>query len=268
MQHFMEFIAQYMGGSYGWSIVVIVIIVRIILLPVMMNQMEKSTLMQERMAMVQPQMRALQERQKKAKTQEEQAAIAQEMMSFYKDNNISMTGGIGCLPLLIQLPIFTALYNAIRYSPELSSSTFMGIPLGKPSIILAVLSFLAYLVQSWVSMLGVAEEQKKQMRTMMLMSPIMIGGICLTSSAGLGVYFFIGGLFAILQTLLINAYRPRLRKQIKLEMANKPKKPAKPIVEAKPVAEKPTATIEALKQTKPSENQQPRNAGKQQHHKS
>lgn len=113
-----------------------------------------------------------------------------------------------------------------------------------------------------------AEEQKKQMRTMMLMSPIMIGGICLTSSAGLGVYFFIGGLFAILQTLLINAYRPRLRKQIKLEMANKPKKPAKPIVEAKPVAEKPTATIEALKQTKPSENQQPRNAGKQQHHKS
>ena len=268
MQHFMEFIAQYMGGSYGWSIVVIVIIVRMILLPVMMSQMKKSTLMQERMAMVQPQMRALQARQKKAKTQEEQAAIAQEMMSFYKDNNISMTGGIGCLPLLIQLPIFTALYNAIRYSPELSSATFMGIPLGKPSIILAVLSFLAYLVQSWVSMLGVAEEQKKQMRAMLLMSPIMIGGICLTSSAGLGVYFFIGGLFAILQTILINAYRPRLRKQIKLEMANKPKKPAKPIIETKPVTEeKPTAAIEALKQTKPSQNRRPRNAGKQ-HHKS
>ena len=43
MQHLMEFIAQHMGGSYGWSIVVIVIIVRLILLPSMMSQMKKST---------------------------------------------------------------------------------------------------------------------------------------------------------------------------------------------------------------------------------
>ncbi|MCP6717804.1 YidC/Oxa1 family membrane protein insertase, partial [Klebsiella pneumoniae] len=76
--------------------------------------MKKSTMMQERMAMLQPQMRALQERQKQAKTPEEQAAASQAMMSFYKDNNVSLTGGIGCLPLLIQLPVFSALYFAIR----------------------------------------------------------------------------------------------------------------------------------------------------------
>ena len=75
MQSFMEFIAQHTGGSYGWAIVVIVIIVRLILLPLMMSQMKKSTLRQERMAMVQPQLRALQERKKKAKTPEEQAAL-------------------------------------------------------------------------------------------------------------------------------------------------------------------------------------------------
>lgn len=259
MQHLMEFIAQHMGGSYGWSIVVIVIIVRLILLPSMMSQMKKSTLMQERMAMVQPQMRALQEKQKQAKTPEEQAAIGQEMMAFYRDNNISMVGGIGCLPLLIQLPIFTALYNAIRYSPELSVATFMGIPLGKPSFLLAALSFVAYLVQAWLSMVGVTPEQKKQMRMMLFLNPVMIGGISLSSSAGLGVYFFIGGLFAILQTLMINAYRPQWRKQIKKELANRPQpKPTK--VAAQPTTTKPTAAINALKNTTPT---QPRNAGKQ-----
>ena len=43
------------------------------------------------------------------------------MMSLYKDNGISMTGGMGCLPTLIQFPIFAALYAAIQYSPALAS---------------------------------------------------------------------------------------------------------------------------------------------------
>ena len=113
MQHLMTWLAQHMGNNYGWAIVVIVVIVRLILLPVMMSQMKKSTLMQEKMAMVQPQLRELQQRQKDAKTPQEQAAVSQQMMQLYRDNNISMTGGIGCLPLLIQLPIFAALYAAI-----------------------------------------------------------------------------------------------------------------------------------------------------------
>ncbi|KLD57740.1 hypothetical protein WP50_31510 [Lactiplantibacillus plantarum] len=85
-----------------------------------------------------------------------------------------MTGGIGCLPLLIQLPIFSALYYAIRYSPELSKATFMGISLGKSSLILAILAFLSYLAQGYLSMIGLPEEQKKTMRLMLIMSPVMI----------------------------------------------------------------------------------------------
>lgn len=222
MQHLMEWLAHHLGNNYGWAIIVIVIIVRTILLPLMMSQMKKSTLMQERMQMIQPQMRAIQAELKAAKTPEEQAAANQKMMQLYRDNNISMTGGIGCLPLLIQLPVFTGLYDAVRYSPELSHATFMGIQLGKPSMLLAILSLLAYLFQSWLSLAGVSESQRRQMRAMMIFSPLMIFFICLSSSAGLGLYFFIGGIFAILQTWLINAYRPRLRKQIKEEAKNRP----------------------------------------------
>ncbi len=257
MQHLMEWFAGIFGNSYGWAIVALVIIVRLILLPLMMSQMKKSTMMQERMSMLQPQMRALQERQKQAKTPEEQAAASQAMMSFYRDNNVSITGGIGCLPLLIQLPIFSALYFAIRYSPDLANAVFFGIHLGQRSTVLALLAFAAYLVQGWLSMLGVPEEQKKQMRMALLMSPVMILFISWQASAGLGLYFFIGGLFAILQTILVNAYRPRIRKQIHEEMKNKP---VKPIVDV-PASSSPASSNPA----KPKNRN--RNAGKQHYQK-
>jgi len=173
-QHVMDWLAQIFGGSYGWAIIVLTVIVRMVLLPIMVKQMRGATVQQEKMSMVRPQMVEIQKRQKAAQSKEEQAAISQEMMALYRNNGISMTGGIGCLPLLIQMPIFAALYAAIRYSPELSKAVFMNIPLGKASWILALLSFLSYLLQGYLSMLGMPDDQKKQMRYTLLMSPVMI----------------------------------------------------------------------------------------------
>lgn len=276
MQHLMEWLAHHLGNNYGWAIIAIVVIVRLILLPVMMSQMKRSTMMQEKMAMVQPQIRSLQAQLKQAKTPEEQAAVNRAMMRLYRDNNISMTGGIGCLPLLIQLPIFTGLYDAIRYSPDLFNASFMGIHLGQPSIVLAILSFVAYLAQSWLSLVGLPDSQKKQMRAMMIFSPLMIFFICMSSSAGLGLYFFIGGIFAILQTWLINAYRPRLKKQIQAEAKQHP---VKSVVVAQPkqenAQEKYSANVAQLKgnANRPQRNEgkqrnagKQRNVGKQHHH--
>lgn len=222
MQHLMEWMADHMGHSYGMAIIVLVIIVRLILMPVMFSQMKKSTEMQERMSKLQPALKELQERQKNATTPEEQAAVGQQMMELYRNNNVNMFGGVGCLPLLIQLPVFSALYMAIQYFPEMAHSTFLGIPLGKPSLLLAILSFLIYLVQAALAMVGVPKEQKRQMGATMLMSPVMTFIIAISSSAGLGLYFFIGGIFATLQTLMVNAYRPRIRKRIEEEMKKNP----------------------------------------------
>ncbi|MDM8266522.1 membrane protein insertase YidC [Limosilactobacillus pontis] len=272
MQHLMEWLAGYMGNNYGWAIIVIVVIVRTILLPVMFSQMKKSTVTQEKMAQIQPMIKELSAKQRAAKTPEEQAAVSQQMMALYRDNNISLTGGIGCLPLLIQLPVFAALYAAIRYSPDLYHATFFGIALGKPSILFAILSFIAYAVQSYLGLVGVPEEQKKQMKMAIWMSPFMTFFISLTSSAGLGLYFFIGGLFAILQTLMVNAYRPRIRKQIAEEAKKHPVKiPAAPATPSSASSDTADA-IDQLKNPDPAKkmalrNRQ-RNAGKQQHHKS
>ncbi|MCZ2118706.1 membrane protein insertase YidC [Levilactobacillus brevis] len=256
-QHVMDWLAHIFGGSYGWAIIILTVIVRMVLLPIMVRQMRSATVQQEKISMIRPQMTALQKQQKAAKTPEEQQAASQAMMALYRNNGISMTGGIGCLPLLIQMPIFAALYAAIRYSPELSNTVFLGIPLGKSSWILALLSFLSYLLQGYLSMLGMPEDQKKQMRMTLLLSPVMILFFTMSSPAGLGLYFFVGGLFACLQTLIINFYRPRIRREIKEKMKDQPAPEVAPVV-------KPTPTATTSKPV--SQKNRNRNAGKQQRH--
>ncbi|MCT3300196.1 membrane protein insertase YidC [Lactiplantibacillus pentosus] len=263
-QTVMEWLSQLFGNNYGWAIIGLTVIVRLVLLPMMINQQRKSTYQQEKMSAVRPQMTKIQERQKAAKTQEEKAAISNELMQLYRDNGISMTGGIGCLPLLIQLPIFSALYYAIRYSPELSKATFMGISLGKSSLILAILAFLSYLAQGYLSMIGLPEEQKKTMRLMLIMSPVMILFVSMSAPAGLGLYFFVGGLFACLQTLIINFFRPRIRREVEAELKKHPIKTPTPAA-SQP---KPVKATESQPTNRPRNNNggRGRNAGKQQRH--
>jgi YidC/Oxa1 family membrane protein insertase len=261
MMHLMEWFAKLFNGNYGWALVAIVVIVRLILLPLMIDQMKKSTLGQERLSMIQPQMREIQRKMKAAKTQEEQAAISAQMMQLYRDNNISLTGGIGILPLLIQIPVFTGLYDAIRYSPDLAKATFFGVALGKPSMIVAILAFVVYLAQSWLMMMGTPKAQRKQMGFAMMLSPIMILFISISASAGLGFYFLIGGIFAIIQTIFINAYRPRLKERVKKEAAAHPVK--------KVGASQPTVHQQNVDQLKNDEHHpdlRQLNAGKQRHH--
>ncbi|USS87582.1 membrane protein insertase YidC [Fructilactobacillus hinvesii] len=263
-QHVMDWLAQYVGG-YGWSLIVITVVVRLLLLPLMVSQVKKSTVQQEKMALVKPQLTKLQQLMKNAKTQQEQMEINQQMMRLYKDNNISMTGGIGCLPLLIQLPVFAALYAAIRYSPELSHTVFMGIQLGQRSLLLAILSLVVYGIQGYLSVLGMPKDQRKQMGFMMLISPIMIFFVTMSSPAGLGIYFFIGGVFAILQQLIVNAYRPKIVAQVTAEAKKNPPKVVVPdeIVKAEDQIE----TEEKEAPTNPKQpKHHPRNQNKQRHH--
>ena len=232
-QHVMDWLAHIFGGSYGWAMIILTVIVRMVLLPIMVRQMRSATVQQEKISMIRPQMTALQKQQKAAKTPEEQQAASQAMMALYRNNGISMTGGIGCLPLLIQMPIFAALYAAIRYSPELSNTVFLGIPLGKSSWILALLSFLSYLLTRILVHVGMPEDQRR-MRMTLLLSPVMILFFTMSSPAGLGLYFFVGGLFACLQTLIINFYRPRIRREIKEKMKDQPAPPVSSHLSSKP----------------------------------
>lgn len=259
-QHVLVWLSQILGNSLGWAIIVITFIVRLVLMPIMIKQSKNATVQQEKIAHIKPLMEDITKRQKEATSDAERMAINQEMMQLYRDNNISMTGGIGCLPLLIQMPIFAALYAAIQYSPELSRSYFYGINLGQRSFTLVALSFVVYALQGWLSTLGVPEAQRAQMRQMMIISPLMITFMTYISPAGLGLYFFVGGIFACIQTLIINYMRPRIRKEVLAELKKNPvKQPKKVGTEAK------ETTIESSPTSATSKKK--RNAGKQNRHK-
>ncbi len=259
-QHVLVWLSQILGNSLGWAIIVITFIVRLVLMPIMIKQSKNATVQQEKIAHIKPLMEDITKRQKEATSDAERMAINQEMMQLYRDNNISMTGGIGCLPLLIQMPIFAALYAAIQYSPELSRSYFYGINLGQRSFTLVALSFVVYALQGWLSTLGVPEAQRAQMRQMMIISPLMITFMTYISPAGLGLYFFVGGIFACIQTFIINYMLPRIRKEVLAELKKNPvKQPKKVVTEAK------ETTIESSPTSATSKKK--RNAGKQNRHK-
>ncbi|WP_125981394.1 membrane protein insertase YidC [Loigolactobacillus iwatensis] len=266
MQHLITWIAKLFGNppNYGWAILIITLVVRLILLPLMLSQSKKSTRQQQKMAAIKPQMDDIQKRQKAAQTNEERTAISQEMMTLYKDNGVSMTGGIGCLPLLIQLPVFSALYMAIQYDPVLFKSTFMGISLGQTNLVITILATLTYVIQGYISLIGLPESQKQQMKTMMLMSPAMTFFISLASPAGLGLYFLAGGLLAILQTVITNFYyMPKIKAEVAEELKkNPPKQVVKPVEETAKPAAKPKK-VAAKSNT--NSNQKNRNSGKQHH---
>ena len=256
-------LAEFLSGNYGLAIIVITIVVRLAIMPMNVNQIKKSMVQQEKMKYIKPELEDIKFRQQNAQTPEEKAAVSQEMMALYKENNISMTGGVGCLPILIQMPIFTAMYQAVHLTPQIAQSTFLGINLGDKSPLLAILAGVAYLAQGYVSTIGMPEETKSQMKTMMLMNPIMILMFSWSSPAGLALYWLAGGIFAAAQTLLQNRMiKPKVQQQVEEEMNNRPIK--KNIKVAKPSASpanqaKPVNAISATKENK----QTGRNAGKQ-----
>ncbi|AVH74563.1 membrane protein insertase YidC [Weissella koreensis] len=217
------------SNAIGWSILVLTFIVRLVLLPMQLHQSRNMTIQQEKMRLLQPQLTRVQEAQKNAKTPDEQARATQAMMHIYRENNVSMLGGMNFSTLVIQWPIFSGLYAAINPSiihgwkgmdwalnqaAEIKSATFFGIHLAQPSIGLAIATGLIYLIQSYLSTLGIAPEQKKQMRTMMFMMPIMMFMMTFFTNAGIGLYFMGGAVIMVLQTLMINLWRPRLRRHV------------------------------------------------------
>ena len=142
-------------------------------------------------------------------------------MELYKLNNVSLMGGIGsgCLPILITLPIWSGLYNAILLSNEISSSDFMGINLGAQFLPIALATMVAYYIQSVVSQMGMDEETKKQSRSMNYILPVMMFMMTFQSPAGVGIYFFISALIQILQSWIQNTYiRPKIKAQIDEEL--------------------------------------------------
>ena len=256
-----KFFAKDLGLGFGIGIIIVTLIVRLIILPLGLYQSWKATYQSEKMNYLKPILGPIQERMKNASTQEEKLLAQQELMAAQRENGVSMFGGVGCLPLLIQMPFFSALFFAAQHTKGVAESSFLGIALGKPSLLLTAIVAILYYIQSMLSLHGIEDEsQKESMRKASLMSPIMIGVFSLISSAGVTLYWVVGGVIQIIQQFVINyLIRPNLRKRVAEEYKNNPPKATSHRVK-KDVT--PTATTQI--QHKPKNN---RNAGKQRNRK-
>ncbi|MFC6279601.1 membrane protein insertase YidC [Streptococcus moroccensis] len=263
MGQLITYFAKDQGFGYGIGIILTTLIVRAIIFPLGLYQAWKASSQAVRREHLKPILDPIQERLKNAKDQQEQLLIQQEMMAVQKENGLSMLGGMGCLPLLIQMPFFTAIFYAARYTPGVSEATFLGMDLGSPSIVLTVIVGLLYFLQSYLSMLAVDPDQRAQMKSMMYMSPLMIVFFSFTSPAGVTLYWLVGGIIQIVQQLIVNyIVRPYHKRKIAEEFEKNPPKARPSTASSYKKDVTPASNNQAVLPNKPK-NTQKRNAGKQ-----
>lgn len=206
----MEFMLEFLGnnifsGSYGLAIIAITVLIRLILMPIMLKNYRQQQTMKTKMDAFKPELEEVQKKMKEAKTKEEQMQYQQEMVGLYKKHGINPMN-MGCLPMLIQMPIIMGLYFAILYSVDVKTHQFLWFSLGSPDIIMTIIAGLVYLVQARVSLWTVPEQQKAQMKMFIYISPIMIVFISMSSMAALPLYWSVSGALLIFQTYIGRKY--------------------------------------------------------------
>lgn len=253
-----DYFANHLGLGFGIAIILMTIVVRLIILPLGLYQSRKAAYQSERMAYLKPILDPIQKRmQDPNATQEQKMAAQAEYFAVQRENGVSMFGGIGCLPILIQMPFFSAMFFAAQYTKGIAESSFLWMKeLGKPDFILLLVIVGLYFIQSWLSVQAVPEEQRQQMKSTMYIMPIMMAVMSFSLPASVGLYWVVGGFFSIFQQLITTyLIKPRLRKQVAEEFEKNPPKASKTTARKDVTPAQPSAAI--------TTNKTRRNAGKQ-----
>jgi YidC/Oxa1 family membrane protein insertase len=191
-----------LGLSYALAIIAITVIVKLLFWPLT----QASTRSMKRMQALQPQMKALQEKYK-----EDPAKMNRKLMEFMKENKVSPLGG--CLPLLLQIPVFIGFFQMVRTAIELRGASFLwACDLSRPDTIFVIpginlnvnpLPLLMGLTMFWQARLtppapGMDPMQQKLMKYF----PLIFLFILYDYSAGLTLYWTVQNLLSIAQTKL------------------------------------------------------------------
>lgn len=187
-------------GSLGLGIILFTIFTRIALLPLTIKQLQSSKKMQE----LQPIIQEL--RRKHGKDQQK---FTQEMTKVYREHKANPVGG--CLPLIVQLPIFIGVYQAVQNlaTDPIAASSFLWLPslaAKDPYYILPVLSIALQLLTSLMAMPKIQDPQQKIMTQTMLLMPIFFGYIAFTFNSGAVLYWVMGSLLAVLQQYFVTGW--------------------------------------------------------------
>jgi YidC/Oxa1 family membrane protein insertase len=199
----MNTLHQVFGLPYGWVIIAITVIIKVVFWPLT----QASTRSAKRMQMLQPQIKAMQEKYK-----DDPVKSQRKMMEFWKEHKINPMSG--CLPTLIQMPVFFGFFFMIRSAIELRGAPFLWVgDLSSPDTLFIIpgltfpfnlLPLIMGATMLWQAHLtppspGMDPAQAKMMRYM----PLMFLVFLYNYSAGLTLYWTVQNLLSIVQTKLI-----------------------------------------------------------------
>ncbi|GHN30229.1 YidC/Oxa1 family membrane protein insertase [Lactobacillus delbrueckii] len=214
LSQFVLWIAKVCGGSYGWAIIIFTVIIRVILLPLNAVQINSTRKMQE----IQPELKALQEKYS-SKDLETRNKLNEETQKLYKEAGVNPYAG--CLPMVIQLPVMWALYQAIWRTPEMQNGKFLWMDLGKPDpyYILPILATVFTFLSSYIATLSVPKSSQTTMTKMMsYVMAIMVGIWAIVFQSAISLYWVITNLFQVGQTLVLqNPFKYRKEQEAKEE---------------------------------------------------
>jgi len=182
-------------NSYGLTIVIFTLIIKVVLLPLTLKQTKSMKQMQE----INPKIKELQK-----KYANDKQKLNEKTMELYRQHNVNPASG--CLPLLIQLPIIFALFQVLRtptdynIAQEAVTQSFLWIKdLSAPDrlYILPVLAAATTYYQS--KMMSTGSASNSSQNTMNIVMPLMIGWFSMQFASGLALYWVLSNLFQIIQ---------------------------------------------------------------------
>ncbi len=201
--------------NYGVAIILLTVLVRMVMFPLTLKSMRSMKKMQT----LQPEMEALREKHK-----DDQQALSQATMQMYKERGINPLAG--CFPMLLQMPVFIALYRMLWNAFELRGASFLwiddlsqpdrlfhmpflkGLPIVGGALeyfnILPILVALAMVVSMKLTPTS-GPSQNPQQKMIMTIMPIMFGFISYPFAAGLNLYVLTSTVLGILQSRLIRS---------------------------------------------------------------
>ncbi|MCI7239756.1 membrane protein insertase YidC [Aerococcus suis] len=212
LSRFIIWLADILGDNYGLAIIVITLIIRIILIPLTIYQ-NKTT---EKMQIVQPEMQELRQKysSKDPETQEKLQTELAKLNEKYDYNPFA-----SFLPLIIQLPILMALYQAISRTEVISHSHFLWMQLGQPDpyFIVPIIAALLTWYNSKLMMIGTPNPSQGAVMQWIMPLLILFMGVSLPSA--IAIYWVASTGFMIIQTLLLN--NPYKKREAREEEARK-----------------------------------------------
>ncbi len=186
-------------GNYGWSIILLTIIINLVMFPLR----HKSSLSMRKMQAIQPERKAIQDRYSHLKmTDPGRQKMQEEVSALYKTRGVNPAGG--CLPMLLTLPVLWAFYSLLSQSIELRGAPFAAwihdLSTADPYFVLPALMGLTMF---WQQKVTPTSADPAQQRVMMIM-PVMFTAMMAFSASGVVLYWFVSQVWAIGQQYLTN----------------------------------------------------------------